>query len=142
MTKDQYKILLQSSKWKSKRALILKRDGYRCVKCGNPNYLQVHHTYYLLGNKPWQYPNDCLLTLCNDCHEAEHSGKDITSFIKKKKTKKVNNNKSGYKIVKSRKQPKRLKTKKKRQRKNEALKQENERLRNRQNPNIKYNFSI
>ena len=34
--------------------------------------LHVHHKYYILGRKPWEYPNDCLITLCSDCHEKLH----------------------------------------------------------------------
>ena len=34
--------------------------------------LHVHHKYYVIGNKPWEYPNDCLITLCSDCHEKLH----------------------------------------------------------------------
>ena len=33
---------LNSDDWKRKRALVLKRDRYRCVYCGTPA-TQVHH---------------------------------------------------------------------------------------------------
>lgn len=34
--------------------------------------LHVHHKYYIIGRKPWEYPNDALITLCSDCHEKLH----------------------------------------------------------------------
>ena len=34
--------------------------------------LNIHHTYYIKGNKPWEYDNDALVTLCEDCHKKRH----------------------------------------------------------------------
>lgn len=34
--------------------------------------LEVHHTYYEKGLKPWEYPDDSLKTLCWICHKKEH----------------------------------------------------------------------
>jgi len=36
--------------------------------------LNVHHTYYIKGHKPWEYENDALVTLCEDCHKKRHKG--------------------------------------------------------------------
>ena len=36
--------------------------------------LNVHHTYYVKGHKPWEYENDALVTLCEDCHKKRHEG--------------------------------------------------------------------
>ena len=36
--------------------------------------LNVHHTYYIKGHKPWEYENDSLVTLCEDCHRKRHEG--------------------------------------------------------------------
>ena len=33
-----------------------------------PKALNVHHKYYVNGNKPWEYSSDALVTLCEDCH--------------------------------------------------------------------------
>jgi 5-methylcytosine-specific restriction endonuclease McrA len=59
---------LLSPKWKKKRTAILKRDNNACQNCGDTNQLQVHHCYYESGLKPWEYPDESLVTLCNDCH--------------------------------------------------------------------------
>lgn len=42
--------------------------------------LQVHHKYYVLGNEPWEYNNDALVTLCRECHEARHDNEDIPVY--------------------------------------------------------------
>lgn len=34
--------------------------------------LNIHHNYYIRGKKPWEYPNDALVTLCEDCHKKRH----------------------------------------------------------------------
>lgn len=33
-----------------------------------PKVLNVHHKYYVNGNNPWEYDNEALVTLCEDCH--------------------------------------------------------------------------
>ena len=37
-----------------------------------PKALNVHHRYYVDGKNPWEYSNDALITLCQDCHCLEH----------------------------------------------------------------------
>lgn len=37
-----------------------------------PNALNVHHKYYVNGKNPWEYDDDALITLCQDCHCLEH----------------------------------------------------------------------
>jgi 5-methylcytosine-specific restriction endonuclease McrA len=34
--------------------------------------LNVHHKYYIQGHKPWDYKDDALVTLCEDCHKRWH----------------------------------------------------------------------
>lgn len=34
--------------------------------------LHVHHSYYQIGLKPWEYPLESLTTLCADCHKEIH----------------------------------------------------------------------
>ena len=40
-----------------------------------PKGLNVHHKYYVKGKAPWEYENDALITLCQDCHGLEHKTK-------------------------------------------------------------------
>lgn len=44
----------------------------RPFKLDHPLELHVHHKYYVLGRKPWEYPDEALITLCSDCHEKLH----------------------------------------------------------------------
>ena len=39
--------------------------------------LNVHHNIYYTNRKLWDYQDDCLVTLCEDCHHYIHSLKDI-----------------------------------------------------------------
>ena len=46
-------------------------------KAKKPVYLHVHHTYYILSNKPWDYPDDALITLCSECHADFHQNNRV-----------------------------------------------------------------
>ncbi len=37
-----------------------------------PKALNVHHNYYVNGKNPWEYDNEALVTLCEDCHRDIH----------------------------------------------------------------------
>lgn len=39
--------------------------------------LNVHHKIYYRNRNLWDYPDDCLVTLCEDCHHYVHSLNDI-----------------------------------------------------------------
>lgn len=86
--KYEYEALLKTDEWKNKRKEILERDGNRCKWCGSSNNLQIHHRYYEKypnGEKvnPWDYPNDALITLCEDCHKKAHKKYKIKSYYRK-----------------------------------------------------------
>ncbi len=62
--------LLKDPRWQRKRLLILERDGWRCRNfgCGDSTTtLHVHHRRYT--GKPWEAPDEDLVTLCEPCHE-------------------------------------------------------------------------
>ena len=87
-----YDLLLQDERWHTKRNIILERDKHRCVKCGKITTLQVHHKYYNKypdGKKvnPWDYPNDALITLCDECHKEVHKTKKIKTYYRSKRDK-------------------------------------------------------
>jgi 5-methylcytosine-specific restriction endonuclease McrA len=87
-----YREELRTEEWKRKRSLIMNRDGYKCMKCGSKLELQVHHKYYLVGKKAWQYPSEVLITLCDSCHLKEHKYNIIpvlNTYKKKKKKEKA-----------------------------------------------------
>ena len=54
------------------KELILKRDGYKCVKCGSISNLNVHHKDHSGNQKKPNNSPDNLITLCDTCHISEH----------------------------------------------------------------------
>lgn len=72
MKKESYIEQLKSPIWQKKRLEIMQRDNFTCQHCGCKNKeLHIHHLIYHKGNKPWDYNNDELITLCSKCHEVE-----------------------------------------------------------------------
>ena len=47
-----------------------------------PVSLHVHHRLYVLERRPWNYPNDELVTLCDKCHLAEHERATIPVYLR------------------------------------------------------------
>lgn len=70
-----YELLLKDPRWSRKSYYIKKRDHERCVICGETQKLNVHHTNYGDIEKPWDVPNEWLITLCEGCHKKVHNGK-------------------------------------------------------------------
>ena len=63
------RLKLGSEQYRLLRERVLERDGWRCQLCGSPGNLQVHHRKSRrLGDDSAQN----LITLCIDCHRAEH----------------------------------------------------------------------
>ena len=59
------------------RLNILQRDNFTCQICeSNTKTLHVHHKYYIWDQDPWDYSEETLITLCEDCHQKEGFGKD------------------------------------------------------------------
>lgn len=68
---DYYKYL-RTQAWEETRQKVFRRDGFKCVLCGEAKDLNVHHiTYENLGAEK---VSD-LVTLCQACHESVHNGK-------------------------------------------------------------------
>lgn len=58
--------------WQKKRLKIFERDSFKCRSCNSVDKpLHVHHTFYMDIPNPWDYADDMLLTLCEDCHQKE-----------------------------------------------------------------------
>jgi hypothetical protein len=71
--RPDYQDQLKDSRWLAKRAMILNRDGRICQHCGSPHRLHVHHKEYAGDFRPpWEYNDDELVTLCENCHENLH----------------------------------------------------------------------
>jgi hypothetical protein len=74
----EYSIKLKDPRWQKKRLEIFKRDDWACRRCHSTvKTLTIHHRYYNYGIEPWEYPDDALITLCQDCHHEITSGGNI-----------------------------------------------------------------
>ncbi|MDI9358558.1 MAG: hypothetical protein QM528_06400 [Phycisphaerales bacterium] len=63
--------------WIAKSKAVKERDGNKCRCCGTTTkILHAHHRCYItkngVQNNPWEYPNELLITLCEDCHRNGH----------------------------------------------------------------------
>lgn len=76
-----YENWLKRKEWQKRRLYIFERDNFKCQcsTCKTPNStLEVHHIEYLSYDlKPWEYPDDMLITLCHVCHSKENSRSKI-----------------------------------------------------------------
>ena len=69
---SSYFELLKDPRWQKKRLEIFERDGFKCRSCdGSEKTLNVHHCFYNNDLNPWDYPQESLVTLCEECHLKE-----------------------------------------------------------------------
>lgn len=68
--RDYYREYLKSDEWKRKRYVVLRRDDWRCVYCGN-RATQVNHKKYSKYNIGKE-PIDWLVSVCKSCHDSLH----------------------------------------------------------------------
>ncbi len=66
--------------WNKKRLEILRRDNNNCVNCSKNINLHIHHLLYFNNKHSWEYDNQYLITLCDNCHEWEHKDYGIGNF--------------------------------------------------------------
>lgn len=85
-----YADLLKDPRWQKKRLQILNRDEFTCRNCGlGTKTLHVHHkVYFKQKTNPWDYPDNLLVTLCEECHAEVSTGMadailELTGAIKK-----------------------------------------------------------
>jgi len=88
-----YKEQIKSPKWQRRRLEILQRDDFTCQICGcKDKMLHVHHTAYERNKMIWEYPDEMLITMCNECHSLEHNMDNlITKLLYMIKTRGVTN---------------------------------------------------
>lgn len=71
-SKEEWLEKYKDPQWQKKRLYILERDLWCCQACYSPDKtLHVHHRYYLENKEPWEYPDEALVTLCEECHIEE-----------------------------------------------------------------------
>lgn len=66
---QEYSKYLNSPAWQNKRALVLKRDNYRCQACLENYATQVHHKSYEFVDLAGSEPCYDLVAICTPCHE-------------------------------------------------------------------------
>jgi 5-methylcytosine-specific restriction endonuclease McrA len=67
---NEHSDYLQSHEWKSKRRLVLERDGGKCQGCLDARATVVHHLTY----KRWRCELMLdLVSLCEPCHAVIHA---------------------------------------------------------------------
>lgn len=71
-------------------SLIVNLMSARCLtdETTTPVILHVHHTYYVFGDLPWEYPVEDLQTLCHDCHFDLHTRTVIPFYLDESKNQK------------------------------------------------------
>lgn len=68
--KSAYAEKLKDPRWQKRRLEILQRDDFACRDCeATDKTLHVHHCLYRQNLNPWEYRDDELRTLCEDCHQ-------------------------------------------------------------------------
>lgn len=76
-----YYAKLKDGRWQLKRTEIMQRDIWACCECHRLAScgvtLNVHHRFYKRVTNPWEYENDWLETLCEDCHEKRERAIEI-----------------------------------------------------------------
>ena len=69
----EYAELLKKPQWQKRRLQMLEKADWKCVECGaKEQQLHVHHRRYIAGAKPWEYGDEDLAVLCEQCHEKAH----------------------------------------------------------------------
>lgn len=68
---------LKHPQWQRRRLRVFERASFHCQRCeSDSRQLHAHHKLYLKGHKPWEYPDELLECLCEDCHTRAHAERD------------------------------------------------------------------
>lgn len=74
---SKYSSMLRDPRWQKRRLEIMERDKFTCQLCHSKDKtLNVHHMYYRTGKKVWEYDDESLKTLCEDCHKLLSGDKE------------------------------------------------------------------
>jgi 5-methylcytosine-specific restriction endonuclease McrA len=63
-------VRLERAQYSDLHEAILRRDGWRCQVRGTRSHLEVHHQQF--RSRSGSDTEENLITLCDDCHSAEH----------------------------------------------------------------------
>lgn len=71
-----YSEQLKHPNWQRRRLERLSDANFTCESCADTQKtLHVHHRRYLKGRMAWEYDDEDLCVLCEDCHEEEHEAR-------------------------------------------------------------------
>jgi hypothetical protein len=77
MSQNSYSEKLKDPRWQKKRLKVMEYANWRCQICGcKDKTLHIHHSYYIRGKQPWQYPEGSLICICHACHDKIHGKKE------------------------------------------------------------------
>ena len=69
-----YSDKLKDPKWQKFRCGRLEAANWKCEHCcSDKSFLHVHHMFYLRDRRPWEYPPEAVVVLCERCHEEWHA---------------------------------------------------------------------
>jgi len=55
--------------WQKRRLEVFNSENWKCQECqSTTKQLTVHHSIYVNKWHLWEYPDELLLSLCEDCH--------------------------------------------------------------------------
>lgn len=73
MAQKTYREKLLDPRWQRRRLEVLQRTDFRCAHCdSSEKTLHVHHLRYIRGHDPWEYSDEDLRPLCEECHAEWH----------------------------------------------------------------------
>jgi hypothetical protein len=73
-----YKDRLLDPRWQRCKNDALVRSDYTCQECGATHRtLHVHHVWYRKNALPWEYSDNELKVLCDQCHGVEEAYRSI-----------------------------------------------------------------
>ena len=73
---------LKDPRGQKKRLEIMQDREFKCEMCGDDETsLNVHHKEYFKGHEPWEYENNQLAVICENCHKAQHDNLDILKWV-------------------------------------------------------------
>jgi len=77
----QAKLRLDGDSYRTLRERVLRRDGWRCQRCGSSEDLQVHHMQprSLLGGDV----EENLITVCSGCHREIHLRVEVLALFER-----------------------------------------------------------
>jgi hypothetical protein len=79
-----YVLKLKDPRWQKKRLEVFEHNNFTCSGCGaTDKTLNAHHPIYEKDKEPWEYPNETLMCLCDDCHYAAHDEEALLDYFVK-----------------------------------------------------------